>query len=50
MLGTIEDRIDTALGRGFVPDVGLRTTSPASLPAWFAVSGLAVASVGAAAP
>jgi len=49
MRGTIDNQIDTALGRSFAPDVALRTASPASLPAWFAVSDLAVASVGAAA-
>jgi len=46
---TIEHEIVAALGSAMSPPVALRELSPATLPSWFAVSDLAVASIGAAA-
>ena len=45
----IEQDIVAALGSEMSPTVAVRELSPATLPSWFAVSDLAVASIGAAA-
>ncbi len=45
----IEHEIVTALGSEMSPPVAVLELSPATLPSWFAVSDLAVASIGAAA-
>jgi len=45
----IDHEIRAALGPDMAPGATVREVSPASLPSWFAVSDLAVASIGAAA-